>query len=402
MDPRSETAAPPAEAGRPPLAKGNAPPNHQPQAGLPLEAVDRSLPAGANGRRKSGWRGPAVAVAAIALVGGSAWALRDPLAELLGIAEPPPPVAEPAPARVVALARLQPEGEVVSVAAPSGAGESRIEELRVQENDVVAKEDVLAVLDSEPTLRAARLVAERQAKQTAARLEQTRVVVEATQAELEAALRTAKSQTKTKQMVLEREKQLITTNATSQEQLDQVQFDYDSAVDSVREAESRLWRYRTGASEEAIDVTVARLDLEVAEAQLERARAEWRQAFIRSPIDGVVLDIHLHPGERTGQSPLLEMGATQAMMARAEVYESDVARVRVGQEVEITAAPLAEPLTGRVASIEAMVQGQTIVDADPAAHTDARVVEVWVRLDEGSSERAARLVNLQVRAEFLP
>jgi HlyD family secretion protein len=49
-----------------------------------------------------------------------------------------------------------------------------------------------------------------------------------------------------------------------------------------------------------------------------------------------------------------------------------------------------------------LVRRQEIVNSIPAANTDARVVEVWVRLEKASSEAAARFVNLQVRAEFLP
>ena len=49
-----------------------------------------------------------------------------------------------------------------------------------------------------------------------------------------------------------------------------------------------------------------------------------------------------------------------------------------------------------------LVRRQEIVNSIPAANTDARVVEVWVRLEKTSSEAAARFVNLQVRAEFLP
>lgn len=39
---------------------------------------------------------------------------------------------------------------------------------------------------------------------------------------------------------------------------------------------------------------------------------------------------------------------------------------------------------------------QTLVGADPAANTDARVVEVTVALDEASTALARRFTNLQV------
>ncbi len=86
------------------------------------------------------------------------------------------------------------------------------------------------------------------------------------------------------------------------------------------------------------------------------------------------------------------------MMVEAEIYESDVGRVAVGQRAVVTATPLPEPLTGRVERIGLQVQRQEIVDAAPAANTDARVVEAWIRLDPASSGRAQGLTGLQVRA----
>ncbi len=50
----------------------------------------------------------------------------------------------------------------------------------------------------------------------------------------------------------------------------------------------------------------------------------------------------------------------------------------------------------------ASVRKETIIDADPAANTDARVVTVTVNLDEASIAIAQRFTNLQVRAEIRP
>jgi HlyD family secretion protein len=115
-----------------------------------------------------------------------------------------------------------------------------------------------------------------------------------------------------------------------------------------------------------------------------------------------VLDIHVRPGERIGTASLLDLGRTDRMMVRAEIYESDVGRLRVGQPVSVTSTPLAEPLTGTLARIGLQVQRQAIVDATPAANTDARVVEAWIRLDGASSDRAAGLTGLQVRVRIEP
>ena len=56
---------------------------------------------------------------------------------------------------VVALGRIIPRGDVISVATPSGAGDARIAELRVAVGDVVEAGDILAVLDNLPQLQSA-------------------------------------------------------------------------------------------------------------------------------------------------------------------------------------------------------------------------------------------------------
>jgi HlyD family secretion protein len=60
----------------------------------------------------------------------------------------------------------------------------------------------------------------------------------------------------------------------------------------------------------------------------------------------------------------------------------------------------AEPLTGKVARIGTLVGRQSVTAEDPAANTDARVVLGKVTLDEASSIRAARFINLEVVARI--
>ena len=133
------------------------------------------------------------------------------------------------------------------------------------------------------------------------------------------------------------------------------------------------------------------------EAQLREARANLRRSSVRSPVDGQVLEVHAREGERVGPEGLLVLGRTDEMFAIAEVYETDVARVVVGQRATITSSALPEPLTGVVEWINLQIGKQDALGTDPAARKDARVVEVEIRLDD--SRKAAALTNLQVEIE---
>jgi len=82
------------------------------------------------------------------------------------------------------------------------------------------------------------------------------------------------------------------------------------------------------------------------------------------------------------------------MYAIAEVYETDIARVRVGQPATINSRAIGKQLGGVVERIRQQVRKLDQLGTDPAARKDARIVEVEIRLD--NSAPAAGLTNLQV------
>jgi signal transduction histidine kinase len=98
---------------------------------------------------------------------------------------------------------------------------------------------------------------------------------------------------------------------------------------------------------------------------------------------------------------MLTMGDTSKMQAVAEVYETDISRVRLGQTATVSSRALTNPLTGRVVRIGSMIFKNDVLNVDPAARADARVVEVWIELDDPAP--AAQLTNLTVNAiKFTP
>ena len=82
------------------------------------------------------------------------------------------------------------------------------------------------------------------------------------------------------------------------------------------------------------------------------------------------------------------------MRVVAEVYETDIAQVSVGQSATVSSRALPKPVNGRVARIGNMVFKNDVLNVDPAARADARIVEVWIDLDP--LPLAERLTNLTV------
>jgi HlyD family secretion protein len=86
------------------------------------------------------------------------------------------------------------------------------------------------------------------------------------------------------------------------------------------------------------------------------------------------------------------MGDVRSMVARAEVFQTDVLDVAAGDPAEVIV--LGRTVSGEVTRVGTVVGRNTISSLDPAALADRRVVEVVVRLADPSM--ASRLVNMQV------
>jgi HlyD family secretion protein len=132
----------------------------------------------------------------------------------------------------------------------------------------------------------------------------------------------------------------------------------------------------------------------VARAELARAQAEVELSRVRSPVDGQVIDVHAREGERVEADGILDLGETDSMYVIAEVYETDIGRVREGQRAEIRSATLPHPLHGSVERIGLKIGKKDVLGTDPVEDADARIVEVEIKLDDPGP--AARLTYLRV------
>jgi len=310
-------------------------------------------------------------------------------------------VAAMATGDVVALGRLQPAGGIVSVALPQGAGDARIDRILVDEGDIVATGDVLAVLDSLAIYESALTSAESTLAIRRAALAQTRVQVEATEAELRAQIRGAEATLAAAGRELARVTSLVERGATTQAILEGAERSASTARADLDRLQASLTRYRPGPDGQQVDIAVATADLAAAEAAVGQARRDLDRARVLAPQGGTIINVAAHAGERPPADGLLRMGDTARMEAELEVFQTMVPRVAVGQPVSLVSGVLGDaPLTGKVSRVGTLVGRQSVTADDPAANTDARVLTVTVALDEASSARAAAYVNLEVVARI--
>jgi len=275
--------------------------------------------------------------------------------------------------QVSALGRLQPEGGVILIGAPStpeSVSGSILDKLLVKEGDYVEAGALLAVTAAAEVL-AARVKQAQAAQQTAIRAS------EAAQSQAdESCVRADVAKREADRRV-----RLLAQKLASEEET-------ESALGQSEATAASCTAGKANALYATSQVEVAAAGVEVAQAELERA-------YIRAPFRGRILDVLRHPGELIALEGLLELGRVDRMYAVAEVYETDIRTVKIGQRATVTSDALPGPLGGKVELIRHKVRKQDVVGTDPAADKDARIIEVEILLDDSGA--AASLTHLQVQ-----
>ncbi|MEQ8823645.1 MAG: HlyD family efflux transporter periplasmic adaptor subunit [Filomicrobium sp.] len=312
----------------------------------------------------------------------------------------PDPAVAPSPQTIIALGRLIPSSKVVTVAPASGVRDARIAELKVAEGDTVEAGQVLAVLDNQARLASIVAYSRTMIAAREALVEQTRSSVRASLDEARASLARAEAAATRARQEFSRTERLFKKNIVARAA-------YDTKFAALQEAKKEVERQKATVSRFAAqdiakqpDVLAALSNVETAKAELARAEQDLEQAYVRAPISGTVLEIHSLAGEKPGDAGVLELGNVRQMTAEVEVYQSQIGRVSVGAPVTLAATALPDDLRGQVARIGLRVKRQSAIGQDPAANTDARVIEVVVALDDMSSKVASRFTDLQVEARI--
>jgi HlyD family secretion protein len=75
----------------------------------------------------------------------------------------------------------------------------------------------------------------------------------------------------------------------------------------------------------------------------------------------------------------------------AEVHESDILKVAPGQPATISMRNLNTSLQGRVIEVGRLIGRKDVLSSDPVDDTDARIVEVRVRLNDKDGQRVSGL-----------
>jgi HlyD family secretion protein len=343
------------------------------------------------------------------------------------------PKTSPTITAVAALGHLEPQGEVIrlSTAESQGGVGLRVAKLLVKKGDKVHQGQVVAILDSYNLRRAALEKAQKEVLVAQASLNQVKAgakagdifaqratiarlqaqlrgeiaTQEATIARLKAELNNAKSENQRYQQ-LYREGAISASDFdtkrlrvdTVQQQLNEAMASFNRTVETMQKQLSEAYaRLNSIAEIRPTDVQAAQSNIEMAKASVKQAQADMELSIVRSPINGQVLEIHTRPGEIIGSTGIAELGHTEQMYVVAEVYETDIKKVRLGQSAIITGSAFSGELRGTVTEIGLQVGQQNIFNNNPGADRDNKVIDVKIRIDSPTdNQKVTALTGLQV------
>lgn len=241
-------------------------------------------------------------------------------------------------------------------------------------------------------------------------LETSRQQVKEAQANLSRINNTAKQQLEEAQANLDR------INNTAKQQINEAEANLTrinkTSIQQLNEAQATLKRIQATGSEQLeeakatldkiaevrpVDVQAAEAEVKSAIAQVKRAQTELNQASIRTPNPGKVLKIHTRAGEKISDNGITDLGKTEQMVVVAEVYQTDITKIKLGQKATVISQAFSGELQGKVKEIALKVSKQNVFSNKPGENLDSRVIEVKIHLNPEASKQVAGLTNLQVQ-----
>ncbi len=172
-------------------------------------------------------------------------------------------------------------------------------------------------------------------------------------AEQEALVNRRATQLKQAERDFERDKRLLKIHGVSRKQFQHTELQYDGAKAQFAEAKHRL-----GALQAMTDNTSLRQHPKVqqAAAKLEDAYLNFRRTTIPAPVSGYVAQRQVQLGQKVAPGkPMLAIVPLDQLWAEANFKETELAQMRIGQPVSITADFYGDEVQyhGRVAGISA-------------------------------------------------
>ena len=278
-----------------------------------------------------------------------------------------------------------PEGTVVIAGDPAGG--SVLSELKVKDGQKVKKGDIVAVLSN----FARADVSLRMAEADLAKLKQTGEFVLRGTRRADIALQEAQLKTSIEQNRLD-----ALLRGRSGKAPDVRELETAIAEQGLERQKVRLELMKTTLEN---DLAQHEIDMANTQARVDSAKRTLEDALVRTPIDGVVVQIFTREGERVAPSGILKIVDMSKLRVLADVDELNVGRLKPGGKVDVTFRGNNDVFKGTIERIAPTVKRMQRVEPDGGSSTDARVVQVEIRIDDPAS--MPQVLGRETRVTFL-
>jgi HlyD family secretion protein len=209
-------------------------------------------------------------------------------------------------------------------------------------------------------------------------------------------MQAAKQMLDAQQKVFDSRQQLFQQGALPRKELDQASVDLTQARNQYEMAQKHLEAMQAIGKQQTLKSAAGQL--ESAKGKYLGATAQLSYSEIRSPINGVIADRPLYPGEMAAAgTPLLTVMDISQVIARAHIPQPDAALLKLGDKATISAPGEDQPTEGKITVIS------------PALDPNSTTVEVWVqaknpeqRLKPGTSVQLSMLARTIPDALVIP
>jgi HlyD family secretion protein len=187
--------------------------------------------------------------------------------------------------------------------------------------------------------------------------------------------------------VFESRQQLFDQGALPRKELDQSRVDFVQARNQSAIAKKHLDALMAIGKQQELKAAAGQL--ESAKGKYLGAQAQLSYSEIRSPINGLITDRPLYPGEMAAAgTPLLTVMDISSVIAKAHISQSEAEALKVGDKGTMTVPGISEPIEGKV----------TIVS--PALDSNSTTVEVWFEVKNPKHElKPGTSVQISLTAE---
>lgn len=205
-----------------------------------------------------------------------------------------------------------------------------------------------------------------------------------------AAVKSAKAAFNAAQQLYESSKKLYQQGALAGKQLNQAEVGLIQAQTQLQTSEQQLEKLQSVGGR--AQLKAAQGQLAAAKGKFENAQAQLAYSEIRSPVDGVVTDRPLYPGEMAASgTPLMTVMDLSQVIARAHIPESEAALLKVGDSAEISGPGQSKLVPGKV----------TVVS--PALDPNSTTLQVWVQAaNSGDQLKPGMAVSVTIIAKKVP